>query len=313
LGSIQTERTTPARETGGTLGKRPAPSRPRTHEERWEGKFQALVAFREEEGHCRVPQGAALSSLRQWLAQQRQHVRTGTLSSERRERLERLDALGRGPPGRTVSAGRAPGIPTPATPAAPSLEPPPMSVRTTPMAPAQSDDGTSEKRSATPSRPATVDPATCERPPARMEHLFQLLNQNAALQRQFFQQCFRRQRSAQPPRFGQGYAHREALQHRVLLHCLSEQDRRWLKQTALELFRDERCRSEREYCRDRGVAALSRILRCFVAASGRLKFIAEGRRRRDPKLAEEATSIIHLGFLGCSRPRRSEIGGPVCV
>ena len=53
----------------------------------WEGKFQQLAAYKEEHGHCNVPQGGT-DALWIWVKDQRQ--RKDTLSVDQVRRLEEL-------------------------------------------------------------------------------------------------------------------------------------------------------------------------------------------------------------------------------
>jgi len=57
----------------------------------WEALFQALVAFKENQGHCGVPQRWSENpQLATWVSNQRQTFRKGKLSGERVARLEAL-------------------------------------------------------------------------------------------------------------------------------------------------------------------------------------------------------------------------------
>jgi len=57
----------------------------------WEAMFQALVAFKENQGHCRVPRKWSENpELGTWVSNQRQVFRKGELSEERVARLEAL-------------------------------------------------------------------------------------------------------------------------------------------------------------------------------------------------------------------------------
>jgi hypothetical protein len=57
----------------------------------WEALFQALVAFKENQGHCRVPAKSSENpELGKWGSHQRQAFRKGKLSAERVARLEAL-------------------------------------------------------------------------------------------------------------------------------------------------------------------------------------------------------------------------------
>jgi len=57
----------------------------------WEALVQALVAFKKDKGHCRVPQGwRGNPQLATWVDTQRQAFRKGKLSGERVARLEAL-------------------------------------------------------------------------------------------------------------------------------------------------------------------------------------------------------------------------------
>ncbi len=57
----------------------------------WEALFQALVAFKENQGHCGVPdKWSENPELGRWVANQRQTFRKGKLSEERVVRLEAL-------------------------------------------------------------------------------------------------------------------------------------------------------------------------------------------------------------------------------
>jgi len=57
----------------------------------WEALFQALVAFKENQGHCRVPdRWSENPQLATWVRTQRQAFRKGKLSGERVARLEAL-------------------------------------------------------------------------------------------------------------------------------------------------------------------------------------------------------------------------------
>ncbi len=57
----------------------------------WEALFQALVAFKENQGHCRVPRKWSENpELGAWVGTQRQAFRKGELSEERVARLEAL-------------------------------------------------------------------------------------------------------------------------------------------------------------------------------------------------------------------------------
>jgi len=58
---------------------------------KWEEMFQALVAFKKDKGHCRVPaKGSENSQLATWVGVQRQAFRGGKLSEVRVARLEAL-------------------------------------------------------------------------------------------------------------------------------------------------------------------------------------------------------------------------------
>ncbi len=52
--------------------------------------YQALVAFREAHGHCRVSRKCSVPGLGTWAAAQRQAKQSGTLSQERTDRLDKL-------------------------------------------------------------------------------------------------------------------------------------------------------------------------------------------------------------------------------
>jgi len=57
----------------------------------WEALVQALVAFKKDKGHCRVPQGwSGNPQLATWVSNQRQVFRKGELSEERVARLNDL-------------------------------------------------------------------------------------------------------------------------------------------------------------------------------------------------------------------------------
>jgi len=57
----------------------------------WEALFQALVAFKENQGHCGVPnRWSENPELGTWVGTQRQAFRKGKLSEERVARLEAL-------------------------------------------------------------------------------------------------------------------------------------------------------------------------------------------------------------------------------
>ncbi len=57
----------------------------------WEEMFQALVAFKENQGHCGVPaKWSENPELGRWVSRQRQAFRKGKLSEERVVRLEAL-------------------------------------------------------------------------------------------------------------------------------------------------------------------------------------------------------------------------------
>jgi hypothetical protein len=57
----------------------------------WEALFQALVVFKENQGHCRVPQRWSENpQLGTWVGYQRKAFRKGKLSEERVARLEAL-------------------------------------------------------------------------------------------------------------------------------------------------------------------------------------------------------------------------------
>ncbi len=57
----------------------------------WEEMFQALVAFKKDKGHCRVPtRWSENPQLGTWVGTQRQAFRKGKLSEERVVRLEAL-------------------------------------------------------------------------------------------------------------------------------------------------------------------------------------------------------------------------------
>ena len=73
------------------LGAASPPRRlPLSREERWNAKFEALVAFKEETGHCRVPQKHPV--LGTWVNQQRRYCKKkdGSLSAQRAARLEAI-------------------------------------------------------------------------------------------------------------------------------------------------------------------------------------------------------------------------------
>ncbi len=58
----------------------------------WEEMFQALVAFKKDKGHCRVPdRWSENPQLGKWVNNQRQAFRKGKLSGERVARLEALE------------------------------------------------------------------------------------------------------------------------------------------------------------------------------------------------------------------------------
>ncbi len=60
----------------------------------WEALFQALVAFKENQGHCGVPRRwGEHPELANWVNTQRQAFRGGKLSEERVARLEALGFL----------------------------------------------------------------------------------------------------------------------------------------------------------------------------------------------------------------------------
>ena len=54
----------------------------------WDEKFQRLKAYKEEHGHCDVPQGGTDAALASWVSNQRR--RKDTLSVDQRRRLEAL-------------------------------------------------------------------------------------------------------------------------------------------------------------------------------------------------------------------------------
>ncbi len=57
----------------------------------WEALFQALVAFKENQGHCGVPdEWSENPQLGTWVSNQRRAFRKGKLSEERVARLEAL-------------------------------------------------------------------------------------------------------------------------------------------------------------------------------------------------------------------------------
>ncbi len=57
----------------------------------WEALFQALVAFKENQGHCGVPQRWSENpELARWVSTQRYHYKKGKLGEERVARLEDL-------------------------------------------------------------------------------------------------------------------------------------------------------------------------------------------------------------------------------
>lgn len=59
------------------------------HNAAWESTFAALVEYKKREGHCNVPdRSAADSKLGQWVVEQRQNKKNGTLAKERIKRLE---------------------------------------------------------------------------------------------------------------------------------------------------------------------------------------------------------------------------------
>jgi predicted helicase len=58
----------------------------------WDQWYGRLTLYKDREGHCRVPQGYTENGYRlgQWVYSQRQHQNKGTLSEERRQRLDKL-------------------------------------------------------------------------------------------------------------------------------------------------------------------------------------------------------------------------------
>ncbi len=57
----------------------------------WEEMFQALVAFKKDKGHCRVPaKWSENPQLGTWVGTRRRDFRKGRLSEERVARLEAL-------------------------------------------------------------------------------------------------------------------------------------------------------------------------------------------------------------------------------
>ena len=66
----------------------------RTKDAQWEAQYRRLASFRAENGHCLVPRNhPGIPSLGGWLTNQRLSVKRGTLSKERRLRLERLGVV----------------------------------------------------------------------------------------------------------------------------------------------------------------------------------------------------------------------------
>ena len=61
------------------------------HESAWESKFEMLVEFRSERGHCRVPRDFPDNpQLASWIKRQRRLFRSGSVCPSRIARLEEL-------------------------------------------------------------------------------------------------------------------------------------------------------------------------------------------------------------------------------